>query len=93
MKTIRLSKLLLVSALFLSVGFTTAYTEDMKCGAGKCGASMNTKDTKKVEKKNKKWNPKKVDDAKNNYNNYYNNQNQMRQNSNQKYEKGTIQTH
>lgn len=42
MKTIRLSTLLLGAVMLLGFEFTTASAEGMKCGAGKCGASMKT---------------------------------------------------
>ena len=40
MKKMGLSALLLAAALFTGFGVTTASAEGMKCGAGKCGASM-----------------------------------------------------
>lgn len=61
MKTIKLSRLLLGAVLFLSAGSATLNAEGMKCGAGKCGASMKTL---KVKTETMKRASKKVDDSK-----------------------------
>ncbi|MCW8838306.1 MAG: hypothetical protein OQJ77_06020 [Thiovulaceae bacterium] len=50
MSSLKLSALLLGAALFLGMGATTL-SADMKCGAGKCGSSMNTKQEKKEMKR------------------------------------------
>ena len=41
MKKLNVLSLLLGVALFTSVGLTSSSADGMKCGAGKCGASMN----------------------------------------------------
>ena len=40
MKKLNLTALLLGASLFMVMGTTTLSAEAMKCGAGKCGASM-----------------------------------------------------
>ncbi len=40
MKTLKLSALLLGAVLFVGMGATALAEEGMKCGAGKCGKSM-----------------------------------------------------
>ncbi|MBU1657635.1 hypothetical protein KKG72_01105 [bacterium] len=46
MKKLNLTALLLGAALFMAVGTTTLSAEAMKCGDGKCGASMSKPATK-----------------------------------------------
>ena len=50
MSKLKLSTLLLGAMLFLGLGSTSLSADGMKCGAGKCGSSMN-KDAKKDAKK------------------------------------------
>ncbi len=89
MKTIKLSRLFLGAVLFLSVGFTTASAEGMKCGAGKCGASMKTP---KVKEESTKWNPKKYDADKVTPK-VYEKQEWIKQGSDSEYQRGAISTH
>ena len=46
MKKLGLTALLLSAGLFVVMGTTSLNAGDMKCGAGKCGASMKSKTAK-----------------------------------------------
>lgn len=58
MKKLNLASLLLGAALFTALGTVSLSASDMKCGAGKCGSSMEKPakkcgDAKKVKKEKK----------------------------------------
>ena len=84
MKTIKLSRFLLSSVLFLSVFSLTASAEGMKCGA-----SMKTP---KIKEESTKWNPKKYD-ANKVTPKVYEKQEWLKQDSQAEYQRGTIGTH
>lgn len=68
MKKLNLTALLLSAGLFAVMGATSLSAEGMKCGAGKCGASMNKPakcgNDKKASKCGNEKNASKCGDAK-----------------------------
>ncbi|MCW8896200.1 MAG: hypothetical protein OQK48_09120 [Sulfurimonas sp.] len=82
-------KLLLGVVVFLGLGLVTANAQGMKCGSGKCGASMKSS---KIKDETNKRDSKKVEDSKKS-SEFESYQKWNKEYSKDKHERGVISTH